>query len=109
LGYSIRPLRSRTLPPSEISTPCYKTIIDDYYLNGLVVVDFYLNTISANAYNVYSFGYGSLATLVKVVPPKIPVYLTYPLTTYNITKSLSNKYQWDYLNLGTNTQFTIYR
>ena len=48
--------------------------IDQYYLNSLVVVNLYLNS-SGDCYNIYSFNYGSLATVVKVIPPKIPIYL----------------------------------
>ena len=109
MGGTIRPLRNRPLTTLETSVQCFKTIIDDYYMNGLVVVDFYPNT-AANGYNIYSFGYGSLATLIKVIPPAIPVYLTYTLPTSTSTQSFTNNaYQWDYLNYASgNTQFTTF-
>jgi len=75
------PLRYRDLPAREISNRCFKIIIDNYYTNGLVIVDFYPNS-TGGLYNLYSFGYGSLATAIKVVSPLIPIYIHFPYPIY---------------------------
>jgi len=104
------PLRYRTLPASEITSQCYRIAIDDYYINGLVVVVYYPNS-AGTAYNLYSFSYGNLATAVKVIPPTIPIYFTFTYPTgYTSMAADSSTYQWDFLTVGSSsTQYASYR
>ena len=83
-------------------------LIDDYYTNSLVIVDFYPNS-TGSLYNLYSFGYGSLATAIKVVPPLIPIYINVLYPTYTSKVFETSVYQWDFLNVATNTQYFSYR
>jgi hypothetical protein len=55
--------------------------IDQFYLNSLVVLDLYL-TANAKGYSVYSFSYGSLASMVKIIPAPIPAYLSFNYPAY---------------------------
>jgi hypothetical protein len=65
-------------------------------------VNLYLNA-STQSYNIYSFSYGSLATAVKVKPPKIPIYLSFDYPGTMTTVEDSSTYIWDYLNKTTSS------
>lgn len=75
VGDTIMVLRNRELLTYE-KTDCYKIAIDDFYPNSLVILNLY--TVGTTEH-IYEFTYGSLASIVKIVPPPIPSYINYTI------------------------------
>jgi hypothetical protein len=80
-------LRSRALVGLEVGT-CHRTVIDDFYQKQLVVVDYYpaYGALSAIlGYNLNAFGYGNMASTIKIATHLIPPYINF--TTPSFTQS----------------------
>jgi hypothetical protein len=59
------------------------------------------------SYDVYSFSYGSLASLVKIVPPEEPTYLTFTPPASSTVFANSPDFTWIYLTTGAATASAI--
>lgn len=87
-------MRTRTLSASEAN--CYRTYIDDYYTENLIVLNLYDNGLTPAAnrgYYVYSFAYANLASTFQVVPPTIPAYISFATPSGTVSKDPSS-FQW---------------
>jgi hypothetical protein len=102
-------LRTRTLSTAEAN--CYRTFIDSYYSDNLIVLDLYDNGNSTDhGYFVYSFSYGNLASTIKIVPAAIPAYISFPPPTSTSHVAYPSAFEWIFVNSGTtNSTITIYR
>lgn len=111
MGMTIVPLRYRQLEQAEIDNPCYKIVIDSYYLNKLVVLALYANNNASNpGYSIYEYTYGNLAQTVRVIPTAPSPYISFSYPTNSFTQASSTQFQWDFLNLaGGNTNYTSYQ
>lgn len=106
-------MRTRSLLATEAGK-CFRTYIDDYFLDNLIVLNLYSNGATTNrAYDVYSFSYGNLASTIRVIPPAIPPYLTFTPPTYTSAVSASSSgFMWTYINTGTSattSTVTVYK
>lgn len=111
MGERMIPLRYRELPEAEISNTCYKTIIDADNLDELVVLDLYPNNDASNpGYSIYEFSYGNLASTIRVIPPLPDAYLTFDYPTHTAVNNnpVPDRFQWDFLNVGTDTDYSSY-
>jgi len=105
-------MRTRSLLSTEAGK-CFRTYIDDYF-DDLIVLNLYSNGATTNqGYDVYSFSYGSLASTIRVIPPSLPTYLSFtpPTSTSSIFASSSN-FMWTYINTGssaTTSTVTVYK
>jgi len=87
-------MRTRTLSASEAN--CYKTYIDDYYTENLIILNLYDNGLTPAAnrgYYVYSFAYANLASTFQVVPPTVPAYISFATPSGAASKHPSS-FQW---------------
>ncbi len=109
MGDKIYPLRYRGLKQSEIDSRCYKTLIDDYFDNELMVLDLFYNNYPANpGYFVNEFSYGNLASTIRIIPPTPADYLSFSYPTYTTVISSPTRFQWDFLNVATDTTYSHY-
>jgi hypothetical protein len=71
-------------------------------------LDLYSDLTSVDlSYDIYSFAYGSLASLIKVIPPTEPTYLTFT-PPISATAFVDNPaFTWIYLTTGAATSSTI--
>jgi hypothetical protein len=101
MGETLIYLRTRNLLASEVGK-CFRTYIDDFFLDGLVVLNLYDNGLTTNkGYDIYSYSYGSLASTIKVVPVAVPSYLTFTPSTYTSSVISSSSFSWTYINTGS--------
>lgn len=101
-------LRGRTLGSAE-ALNCYKISIDHSVVSsGLTILDLYSDPTSIDlSYDVYSFAYGSLASLIKVIPPPEPTYLTFTPPATATVFTANPGFTWIYLRTGAGISSTI--
>jgi hypothetical protein len=76
-------LRSRSLTGLEVGT-CHRALIDGYFINQLIVVDYYPNYSGGKllGYNLNEFTYGNIATTIRIATSFIPPYINYTTSIY---------------------------
>ena len=101
-------LRGRTLGSAEAFN-CYRISIDySVVSSGLTILDMYSDLTSSDlSYDIYSFAYGSLASLIKVIPPEEPTYLTFTPPASSTPFVDNPAFTWIYLTTGASTSSTI--
>lgn len=101
-------LRTRTLSSSEAN--CYRTFIDAYFSDSLIVLDLYDNGDPSNrGYYVYSFAYSNLASTIKVVPAAAPSYLSFTPPTYTAVLASPSTFSWVFVNSAASSSIAVYR
>lgn len=111
VGSTLIFLRGRILGSAE-ALNCFRMSIDySVASSGLTILDLYPdNTGSDFSYDIYSFSYGSLASLIKVIPEVEPTYLTFTPPASSTAFADNPDFTWIYLASGANSStIKIYR
>ena len=99
-------MRTRSLLASEAGK-CFRTYIDDFFLDNLIVLNLYDNGLASSpGYDLYSYSYGSLASTIKVIPATAPSYLQFTPSTYTSSVISSSSFSWIYINTGSSATVT---
>lgn len=93
-------LRSRALSGLEVGTS-YRMVIDDFYENQLIIVDYYPVLDPAAlvmGYSLNAFGYGNMATTVQIEAHLIPPYINLTSPIFSQSSSSLSSFEWTYLS-----------
>lgn len=86
-------------------------VIDDFYENQLIIVDYYpvFNPSSlVLGYSLNAFGYGNMATTVQVATHLIPPYINFTLPVFSQSSSSLSSFEWTYLSTNILTHTTTF-